>query len=750
MKRRQNDQDQDIDYELHDFSKDFPDYAKKSDTRRKDGSEVFDPEKMVDEVIKHGFDSSVLSEIDDSYFRNRRAKNVLDWITQKEYLGIATVYPVQVMALLKLFADYCPKCSDYNFLNNLFDESLDEIRDRVQVFKDGICPKCHSTRLDFMPDYNPNARKDYFLPKPIELVGVAGQRSGKTFLVAAAATYVEHLFVTLPFPANYFGLGSSTTFYMTFCAVTATQAYDNLWNEFKGMYLDSSWFKEYNRFLIEQSKRLGVNPLVRILDAAIIYVNKRISSSVAAADTRALRGYTRFFAAIDELGWFDAEASSLKIKANANGTYAALSHSLLTVRTSANYLMTRGVVNPPTGYMCNVSSPSCVNDKIMQLLRRSDFDTTKTAFHKATWEMNPRIKENDPDLQAEREENEADFDRDYRATPPITTNPFIPVGTALSNVYKFIDEDVNPAIILPVLYQDIDGDKGGGAQFLYSELPEMLNLDRSVPRCLAVDAGETNNSYALTLLSFLPHTTVAVPDLLMELSPKYHKPEGMPVKLVVKFSYVFDYVIEPLVRSLNIVHVLFDRWNSAQQISELEDIVADAGKKTIVTRHSLDWQDMKGVRDKIIMGNVRSSKPQMSFEEAMRNPENVAMKDPLAHLIYQVFAVRNVGHKVYKPMSGTDDLWRCLALGVRFMFHVDRREGDNSELYLNSGSVEYNRRTPKRDNRIITVSRSNYLSNRDKFHNNKGVNTTVLRTSSSIRRESPFISVINNEYYNNR
>jgi hypothetical protein len=126
--------------------------------------EDFDPLKMVEDSIKNGFDPSIAQEIDEREID--WCPNIWDWIVDPDYLGITTIYPIQIQTLLRLMGDVCPYCSDWEFYTQDFDVLLDlgNIRDKITLLEFGKCPKCGKTRLDHYND------KMWHFPNELDLL----------------------------------------------------------------------------------------------------------------------------------------------------------------------------------------------------------------------------------------------------------------------------------------------------------------------------------------------------------------------------------------------------------------------------------------------------------------------------------------------------------------------------------------------------------------------------------------------------
>ena len=123
--------------------------ATKKQQQQTDTSVIdFDPLKLIEDSINSGFDPAMATEIDERDLN--WCPNIWQWITDPDYLGITTIYPIQMQVLLKLMGDVCPWCSDWEFYLKDFEvtANVGNIRDRLQLLEFGKCPKCGKTRHD--------------------------------------------------------------------------------------------------------------------------------------------------------------------------------------------------------------------------------------------------------------------------------------------------------------------------------------------------------------------------------------------------------------------------------------------------------------------------------------------------------------------------------------------------------------------------------------------------------------------------
>jgi len=392
-------------------------------------------------------------------------------------------------------------------------------------------------------------------------------------------------------------------------------------------------------------------------------------------------GFISHNCSIDELSWFTGDSGS--VRSNADGTHSALTRSLRTVRSAAWELRKQGYVDIPTGIMANISSPREVADKMMCLLRESKTKKTIYGFHHSTWDFNPTIKEDDPSLREEAA-SEEDFERDYGAIPPLAVERFMNDDDA---IMATIDPS-RPPMFRQKLMRSTKAGKVKG-NYIYAK-PDILQRDTRFPRILTVDTGETRNSFTACLshVEFTDLTPKMVVDGLVEVEPQ----SGTSVS----FPKMFDNMLLELIREFNVYFVVYDRWQSTDQVHRLDDeetfnhlprrekVIIDKPKKKNprlreymnqgqiqVDRFSLKYSHFTEIiRPRIYSGAVRvpTLEKKLDLDSLVTSFEEVAKKAPIMSLILQMLRVREVGQKVVKPLSGNDDLFRALALGVVYAF----------------------------------------------------------------------------------
>jgi hypothetical protein len=499
--------------------------------------------------------------------------------------------------------------------------------------------------------------------------GITSHNSSKTVMTGGLiATYQLSRFLLIPNPSRYFSLMDNQMLHMTFVAITAGQAYETLWQTFKDRVEGAPWFKEYHTFLTEEAARLGKDKeqLFAIKDSYVFYGHKQLLASYSGPDIRTIRGRTRFFTGIDEVGWFDvqaeASASNSKVRLNAYETHQALVKSLQTIRSAS--LKIREAASPDSsgdvldcvdGINADVSSPASINDSIMVGLRDAADDPTILGFHYATWEMNPNVP-----LTSLRSEmrNKAAFERDYAAIPPLGANQFMSNQAAVEKCQGERGQN-QIASWSRKLYTDDFGDVS-----LYLDVKPSFN-DKTRPRLITVDTGLTNNSFAVAMWSYDREKRMPVCDLALEAMPDQSDSE----RVLVNFPMMFEHAILPLVTSFRVLMVIYDRWNSIDQVQRLRK-----DHKIEAIQYQLKWADFLAVRTRLLDSTVRIPKMEMAIDDVRKSTgrfDNIVKSIPATHLALQILTVREAGRKVVKPINGTDDLFRCMCLAVTFLLNPE-------------------------------------------------------------------------------
>jgi hypothetical protein len=599
-------------------------------------TEIFNPADILNNLQTSNLDPNAFERVDDRDIS--KAPNFLEWVIGPKYLN-NTILPFQVGIGAKLFAEYCPYCSKPGYIDTLFDQSIGNIRDNIQFLEHGICTKCNKNRWEIQ---SVNHDLNYYN----ELVACLGQRSGKSILTGLIATYVLHRYLKIPNPTRLFNQPTGSMLTGTFSSLTAGQAERNLWSSFRGTIQNSPWFSEYHRFLKARGKELG-SELIEERKSFYQYNHKLINFHFTGSQDRVMRGATRIFTAIDELGWFvsdEVKEGELQSK-SADGVYNALSNSLSTMRNKYTRVFSPEFFDIPTAIMVNVSSPSAAKDKMMRLLKDSTKNTRILAAHNSTWLSNPDYTYEGLRLEYSHMD-EKTFMRDFGAQPPLASDPFLEDPQYIDSIA--VEEPYANLSHIEVVSKDAMGGNFKSAKAIFK------NSDPNLPRMITFDLARTDNCLAFCLFSL---NKDGKPRLDYALSLKPEK------GLIVNMTNFFDEFTLPLCANLNIKHAVFDRWQSFDQVQRLRDKKIDA---RVV---SLKYADMATVRSQITGRSVtipKLTRPMKDVVEQYLESENdlFLFKEPVSMLGIQLLTSRDLGTKMAKPVDGDDDLFRAFCLGV--------------------------------------------------------------------------------------
>lgn len=493
--------------------------------------------------------------------------------------------------------------------------------------------------------------------------GILSHNSGKSAVSTMISAYILHLFLMCGKPTELFGIRNNEVLHGTFLALTLGQATQNLWDPFLGYLTNSPWFRSYHALLRKHEKKYG-ETFLKLKDTFIRYYHRNLILYPATPDPRVLRGRTRWLSVLDELGWFDAKRDSKKVRDNAHEVYKSMSNSLATARQSEKRLVALGYDQfLLTGYMLNVSSPSNIRDKIMELYKQSQGSKKSLGLHKPTWKMNPNIPFDGDLITEEYRKDPIGAARDFGAEPSLSTNPFI------SN-HRLIQETVRPTAknwckyALKIIRVTKD-EKYRSAELLAVK----QNSTKSV---MALDAGHVNNCFAITVGSI--HDGVPHIDCLIEINAL----PGIPIS----FIGIFADVVLPLIQQRNVTILLADRWNSIMLLQSAQD---SCPQLKISKQYSLKYNDMYDVKTAIEMGqlkipNIENPNIKNILEHNLDNYPACFEGKPVEHLMLQMATVVDVGKKSVEKGDGfTDDLWRSTALchwGLTNPEHAEHLAGE--------------------------------------------------------------------------
>lgn len=439
----------------------------------------FDEQEIdIARTIREVVDSKILvprdMKIDDSGIPV--AKNVYEWCTNDRFAMTNGEKPYieQLTWGIIAFNEYCPRCSDveYLYVDHKVDDTYRKLERKVALLEHGVCPHCHWGRAKLI-----KKGKMKFIQ---ELAVCAGQRSGKSLSIAGYfAPYHTHRLLKLQNPNAFYGLKTGTMLHCTFVALTYAQAKDTLWQNFYATLTESQWFREYHSMLRHYEEKYG-EKLLKFNDTYVAYPSRGLMAYPAGPDKRVLRGRTRYFTAIDEIGYFDANRDTKKVKDNAHEVAGALDRSLLTVRGAAERLINLGYDDVYPGYAMNVSSPASRNDMIMTLVRRAENSDIMYGVVRPTWEVNPTLPRNSKIITEAFRTDPLNAERDYGAVPPLAANTFLQNHSEIEDAQGEKNNTIR-------LVRRVKHSKKRGESFTWAEIKKIKKS--KYPSLLALDAG---------------------------------------------------------------------------------------------------------------------------------------------------------------------------------------------------------------------------------------------------------------------
>lgn len=603
--------------------------------------------------------------IDDSHLP--LAKNFYDFCKNIYGPGLQMPFARQMWIMLKAFGEMCPHCTHPKAYNDIYSVPVDlnietmlgkKSKGYIRLLENGVCPECGRTKAAMVLAGE--------IRDVTEVVMVLGQRSGKSTMIGLASTYITHRLLKLPKISTLIsGIQEFSPLTGVFTAQSTGQAIRVLWKPVRNTLLSSPWFQEYHALLNSISSKRGqeifqINPQ----GLYIRYFHRNLEFYPSGPSKRALAGDTRVIAGIDELGLFPFNVASSeeeeqyddeRERANADEVHQVITNSLLTVRNGVLACYRKGISAVPQAILFNASSPKSWKDKICQLYLQSKDEPTMLGVNLPTWDINPLITQDNPEIQKAYRKNPAKAERDWGANPPQVSS-------------ELFDETIEPYFTLKNL---------GRIRYEHSEdrtlgkYEPIVQMDEYPPSLLSLDAGETNNAFAMTLSTKEGHY-VRVP-LCLEIVPKQGKK--------IDFAYLYSNIIVPIVKAYNVKFVRADRWQSSFVLDQLEQ---DFGGEGLTTgKVSLRLSDFKEFTSFVDSGQLML--PSMELEPAdimrVKDFKKDLLNYPISHLYLQFRTVQQARGNFNKGDGYTDDIFRALAVGV--LGNIDSKIGAHLAKYPN-------------------------------------------------------------------
>lgn len=582
-----------------------------------------------------------------------QAKNFYDFAMNIVGKESSVPWARQMWTGMLLFGECCTACTKPRMLNihNVDKKMPAEQLNREMVFLEhGVCPKCGRHKWDLI--------KNHGLRNYQQLVNILGQRSGKSSSAAVYAAYMTHRYLKFPDLASMArsDMQASTELTGTFVSLNFNKAIGVLWTPYKKLIEKSTWFMDMFSLLDHYKEKYG-KELYRNSTLYLSFGYKNLKFYPSGPRSTTLRGDTRIFALLDELGLFplptgDEEEDEQSERANADEAHKSLSRSLTTVQNVRNRLLREGYSSVPPSLLLSVSSPISQRDKMMRLMRQSktpEGEKYILAINLATWEANPGMERDDPTIALAYSENYEKAERDYGANPPSVQSPFI-------RAHDVEDIWVNKGSthILEYCYEN-PGE-------LYGKLKRISAV--KWPSLITMDAGHVNNSFTITAGHYDFDAQKTVCSTIIECMPH----DGRRVN----FNLIYEHVIKVLAKELNAVALLADQWNSIDLLYRIKDDMGNnpLGKpKVLAKQHSPTRKDfdllLSMCRNKnLLFPRVPETDKEMIDTGNVDDWRIQMLHKPVSHLYLQMLTVKDVGE--FKcPTKGdgyTDDIFRSLVL----------------------------------------------------------------------------------------
>lgn len=217
-----------------------------------------------------------------------------------------------------------------------------------------------------------------------ELVMMLGRQSGKTFLTSVFALYETFRLIILDDPAKYYGLAPGSKIFILAIAASETQAKDTIYSAIQQKMVRCPFFRRFN-------------PKIYSLEIRFDDQNVYIFCGTTSAAT--MVGRTVKLVIIDEIAKIE-EGQTSRVAWN---VYNSLARSTVLFGYEGKRIM--------------LSTPIHTDDIICTLYERTQQYDDMLGLKFPTWEFNPRISYDDPEMQRELEKDPIAFWTDYGVRP---------------------------------------------------------------------------------------------------------------------------------------------------------------------------------------------------------------------------------------------------------------------------------------------------------------------------------------------
>lgn len=199
------------------------------------------PDDFVAEAMRRAYDPDTGTlrdlRVDDSHLP--MAKNFFDYCLNIVGKSVKMPFARQMWVSYILLAEYCPRCTKEKYYTDIelipVDMETRDFKKKIAFLEYGVCPYCEATRYELIQSKE--------LADKIELILIAGQRSGKSTLLCMLISYITHVYLKSPkLSSLYVGIQDFTPLSALLTATTSGQALKTLWSPIRRIFGASSWY----------------------------------------------------------------------------------------------------------------------------------------------------------------------------------------------------------------------------------------------------------------------------------------------------------------------------------------------------------------------------------------------------------------------------------------------------------------------------------------------------------------------------
>lgn len=511
---------------------------------------------------------------------------------------------------------------------------------------------------------------DFHLPETHQFIanGIVIHNSGKSVTGMAGAGYLAHRWLKYPRISTIAPeqVQNFTPLSATFVALTFSRAVSLLWAPFMNLINNTPWFDDYHKMLDHYGEKYGV-PLYRKKEIFIKYFHKNLHFYPMHPNASVLRGDTRIFGAIDELGMFPMEkrkntdeADTVSERANAREALLSLDNSLATMFAVTMSLIKKGYHHTPPVMLMGLSSPKHLRDMVMQRFRASqkgEMSRLMLGSQMATWDINPFLGRNSEYIRGKFDDDPIAAQRDLGAQPPRIAHTFIHRNQILGRKWPFTGAP--NALKLNYEFGDLEDAEDMWARLMNGHTGKLPH-----PSVMSLDAGMVDNSFSVASTHYDQKTGKYIASVILEVIPQHGR--------TINFNRLYKELLLPFARATSAQIVVADRWQSVDILHRFkDDIPGIAVKQKSLRRYEFDeaMHIIKNGNYVLPFLDQNSKEVQKILDsggEGVQDYRTEMVNRPIHHLLWQMLTLQDVGPTAC-PEKGedcTDDNFRAAFLGL--------------------------------------------------------------------------------------